>query len=230
MMRDDIAKPLETSGQDQINRSPALLIGIIGLCCLIEGVLLAADWGFIPISRLRLLAYEFAGFWPGLLGSWAPNYGLQPVLMFFTYGFLHGGPWHLIVNMLTLWSLGRVVIERVGEQPFAIIYGLSILGGAIGFGLLAPSLRPMVGASGALFGLIGALLAWEFSGRERSRLGWLPVAQTVLALVLFNILLWWVMRNHLAWETHLGGFIAGWLVGQVVKPAPKIKPNDDRIE
>lgn len=193
---------------------------IVVTCCLIESILQLADYGLIDQARLRTLAYEYGGFWPGLLKSWVPNYEMQPYVMFVTYGFLHSGFLHLIVNMMTLWSLGMAVTHRVRTGGFVMIYSLSMLGGGLGFALLAPELRPMVGASGALFGLAGALLAWMYVDRFTHRQGLLPVAQAVSLLVLLNLVLWWAMSGQLAWETHLGGFVTGWLAATLVDPRP----------
>ena len=178
-------------------------------CTLIELTLQLADLGILEVPRLRFTAYEYAGFWPGLLADWRPNYAGQPALMFLTYGFLHGGLAHLVVNMFTLLSLGAAVAERVGEFRFALIYAFSILGGGIGYGLLAPGVIPMVGASGALFGLAGAVVAWEFADRIDLRESLIPVWRIIAILIVLNLVLWWAMDGHLAWQTHLGGFLAG---------------------
>lgn len=191
---------------------------IICLCILPEVGFLLADWGIIDAPRLRTEAYENAGFWSGLLDDWRPNYALQPYLMFLSYGFLHAGPVHLLVNMLTLWSLGRVVIQRVGVRGFTLLYAGSLLGGAAGFGLLAEVQVPMVGASGALFGLVGGILAWNYVDRFTFEEGLWPVARAVLLLVVLNLVMWWAMAGQLAWETHLGGFVAGWVLALIIDP------------
>ena len=202
-----------------------LLFSIIVVCCLIEMVLQLADFQLIEPFRLRNLAYEYGAFWPGLARDWVPNYPQQPYLMFVTYGFLHSGFLHLLVNMLTLWSLGQAVLYRVGSMGFVFIYSACLLGGALGFAMLAPELRPMVGASGALFGLAGALLAWMYVDRYTYNQGLLPVAQTVGLLILLNLVLWWAMRGQLAWETHLGGFVTGWLAATLADPRPAREDN-----
>jgi len=196
--------------------------GIIGACILVEGLLQLGDLGLLPANRVRATAYEYFGFWPGLLDNWRPNYAAQPYTMFLSYGFLHGGLWHLGLNMITLWSLGRVVIERVGQLRAGLIYLLSILGGATGFWLIAETVQPMVGASGALFGLAGALVSWNYLDRFLLKQGLLPVLQTILLLIALNVVLWWVMKGQLAWETHLGGFIAGWIAALLVDPRPRV--------
>ena len=75
----------------------------------------------------------------------------------------------------------------------------------------------MVGASGALFGLTGGLLAWLYVDRYTRSEGLLPVAQAVMALFIFNLVLWWAMDGHLAWETHLGGFLTGWIFALLMR-------------
>lgn len=189
-----------------------LIWALIGLCCLIELTLLLADWGLVATVRLRALAYDYGGFWPGLLRDWQPNFALQPVVMFVSYGFLHAGLIHLGVNMMTLWSLSRGVYDRAGARGFAAIYGFSILGGAVGYALLASNLAPMVGASGGLFGLAGALLGFSYAERRSQNVGLWPIGRAVILLTLLNLVLWWAMRGQLAWQTHLGGFVAGWVV------------------
>jgi len=195
-----------------------IVLTIVGLYVLVELALTLGDYRLLDIPRLRSLAYEFGGFWPGLLTDWAPNYPLQPFAMFVTYGFLHSGIMHLTVNMLTLTSLGSPVINRVGAWKFVMIYIVALFGGAAGFALLSDTFRPMVGASGALFGLAGAILAWEYIDRfSLSERLW-PVARAIVLLIALNVVLYYAMNRLLAWEAHLGGFVAGWIAAMLVDP------------
>jgi membrane associated rhomboid family serine protease len=149
--------------------------------------------------------------------------------MFVTYGFLHAGALHFIVNMLTLWSLAPPVIERLGQGRFAAVYAAAMVGGAAGFAILVAGVKgyaaisqvtvPMVGASGALFGLAGALLAWELRDRLARRQSMTPVLRALGLLIGLNLVLWWAMNGHLAWQTHLGGFVAGWIAALAFAPA-----------
>ncbi|WP_220801271.1 rhomboid family intramembrane serine protease [Roseobacter sp. OBYS 0001] len=197
-----------------------VLLVLIAICCALEFLLQLSDFGLVRPERLRGMAYEYGGFWPGLLKDWNPNFALQPYAMFLSYGFLHGGVIHLIVNMFTLWSLGAAVLGRVGVRGFSILYVASILGGAAGYAVLAPGLQPMVGASGALFGLAGGVLAWMYVDRFTFQQGLLPIAQAVALLIALNLILWWAMSGQLAWQTHLGGFIAGWITALLIDPRP----------
>jgi len=193
---------------------------ILLICVAVEAALQGADFGLWGSPRWRGLAYQYGGFWRGRLGNWQPNYAAQPAVMFASYGFLHGGLVHLLVNMITLISLGRLVIERVGQGRFAVIYALSLLGGAVGFAALSEAVQPMVGASGALFGLLGVLTGWEYTARRLAREGMGPVLRVIGLLVGLNIVMYWAMGGNLAWETHLGGFLAGWAAGWWVRERP----------
>lgn len=198
------------------------LAGLVMACAAVEFLLLGSDLDLWGTARLRQTAYEWGGFWPGLLSGWPPNFTGQPMAMFVTYAFLHGGPGHLVVNMITLWSLGQGVIARIGPGRFLGLYAGATLGGAAGYALLAETVRPMVGASGALFGLAGALLAWAYVDRFTARIGLWPVAQMGLFLIAMNLAMYWALDGQLAWQTHLGGFVAGWILALLIDPRPQI--------
>jgi membrane associated rhomboid family serine protease len=133
--------------------------------------------------------------------------------MFVTYAFLHGGMVHLIVNMFALASTGVVVIQRIGQRRFLWAYLICTLGGSAGFGLLASnSGQPMVGASGALFGLIGIWVCWDYLDRRHYGDPLWVTLRAVGFLILYNLVFFVLLSGSLAWETHLGGFVAGWLL------------------
>lgn len=195
------------------------LVSIILICCAVEAVLLVADI-FALAQRLRPAVYENGAFWVGLLHHWQPNYAAQPYIMFLTYGFLHAGILHLVVNMVTLWSLSRGVIERVGTHSCTQLYFGAMIGGGAGHAALATRTTPMIGASGALFGLAGALLVWACVDRlARQETLW-PVLHLALFLVVLNVVSWWAMDGQLAWQAHLGGFVSGGLLALLIDPHP----------
>ena len=189
-----------------------VLIGILILCAIPEVLLSGADWGLWGHPWWRMWTIQNAGFWSGLLHNWRPNYSLQPYTMFLTYGFLHAGIVHLGVNMVTLFSLGPPLTERFGSARFALLYALSTVGGAACFALLSALPVPMVGASGALFGLAGAHVGLNYRIRRESHESLRPIVRAVAGLAVLNLVLWWAMNGELAWQTHLGGFIVGWIV------------------
>jgi rhomboid protease GluP len=93
--------------------------------------------------------------------------------MFLTYSVFHGGFFHFLVNMITLLSLGAAVSERGGTARYA---GSTWPPSSAARGLrpARPGITPMVGASGALFGLVGALVAWDAAERRALRLSLRP--------------------------------------------------------
>lgn len=204
---------------------PALVWGI-GLACLLpELVLSGADLGLWGTAQWRGYAIGYGGFWPGLLHGWRVNYPGQPWAMFVTYGFLHSGFVHFAVNMVSLASLGRGVVERLGQGGLAWVYGAALLGGALGFAGLANATNPMVGASGALFGLAGALIALAWAERRAAHETLAPVWKVIAGLIAMNVVLWVATGGLLAWQTHLGGFVAGGLAGWVLGG----RPGGDRL-
>jgi len=116
---------------------------------------------------------------------------------------------------MVLFWLGPMVMDRLGTSKFFAIWAISALGGAIAFALLSNGVRPMVGASGSIFGLMGAhiMLNYVHAGR-------IPAALSLTAaLVALNIVTFIVEDGLLAWQTHLGGYIAGGLAAALLHRA-----------
>lgn len=208
--------------------SPAILV-LVCSATLIELTLVGADAGVWGPARLRMLVYQNSAFWPGLMGSWIPNYAAQPYTMFVTYAFVHGGLAHLIVNMITLVSLGGAVVRDAGQIRFLIIYAISALTGALVFLFLTTSYRPMVGASGALFGLAGALVLWnmQFTLHQNIELKQklFSVVWPIGLLIVLNVLMYFGFDKNVAWETHLGGFLGGFVVAIFMPPIEEDIPG-----
>lgn len=193
------------------------LAAALALILLPEILLLAADHRLVGSTFWRQLAWQYGGFWAGLLHGWRPNYAAQPATMFVTYVFLHAGPIHAIGNALALLVLGRRAEERAGAANLWLVLGAATLTGALAFGLVSRSPAPMVGASGAVFGLAGALVVWN--ARTEGRI-WARVLLGTAALVAINLLSWVLMAGQLAWETHLGGMMGGMAVASF-RPLPE---------
>jgi membrane associated rhomboid family serine protease len=107
---------------------------------------------------------------------------------------------------------------RLGEWGFFVLYILSAIGGAVGFLALSASPGPMVGASGAIFGLFGAVQYWDFQRRRATGAPLGPFWKVMLGLVLMNVMLFALVGGYLAWQAHLGGYVAGFLVARLVTP------------
>ena len=138
---------------------------------------------------------------------------------FITHAFLHGGMLHLLMNTGIFLALGSLLAKGLGSLRFLVLFVVSAIGGALLFALISDPQGPLVGASGALFGFIGALKRWEWrwiaSTGASSQRFW----GTILGLAGINVVLYLTFQGaEIAWEAHLGGFIAGWLMAPVLAP------------
>ena len=193
-----------------LDRGMVTLAVIALVTALPELVLWLADLGVLGSARWRPLSWQYGAFWTGLLRDWQPNYPAQPVTMFLSYAVLHVGPGHLAGNLAGLLWLGREVGARRGGPGLLAIWVGSALGGAVVFGLMAPGTAPMVGASGAVFGLGGAWVVQNW--QEDRRTGEDALGALLWASGLFvalNLVSWLWEDGALAWQTHLGGALAG---------------------
>ncbi|MEM1351568.1 MAG: rhomboid family intramembrane serine protease [Pseudomonadota bacterium] len=193
-------------------RVPRSVTWFVVICVVLELTVLASELaGFGP--RLRNQFVIWGGFWPELLGQGKPVFPGQAVTMFATVPLLHGGPMHLIMNMLGLLWLGSLVVRRVGQLTFWIIVAFSALGSGLAYAGLSSGHIPMVGASGVIFGLIGALVIWAVRDRRALHLSLMPILRAALVFIILNVVVMLVAGGIVAWQAHLGGFLAGALVG-----------------
>lgn len=123
----------------------------------------------------------------------------------FTAMFLHANLTHVLFNMWALYLFGPALERRFGSVPFAALYLAAGLGGGSLYQAVG-RLEPAVGASGAIFGLMGALLAATY--RQRHTAAGRAVFSQLMLLLLINLSLPFVIEN-IAWEAHLGGLVAG---------------------
>ncbi|MCR9089386.1 MAG: rhomboid family intramembrane serine protease [Rhodobacteraceae bacterium] len=188
------------------------VLALIVVNTAIELALSLSDAGLGLPRGLRVIAFHFGAFSPSLLTGAPPAFGLQPETMFISYAFLHGGLAHLALNMLALYLFGAAIVDRIGTTRFLIAYAVSAVFGAVGFALLGNGITPMVGASGALFGLLGVWSCWDFMDKRFYRANMWEIVRPLLYLLLYNLAFMALLQGQLAWEAHLGGFIAGWVL------------------
>lgn len=129
-----------------------------------------------------------------------------------TSAFLHSTNFmHIAFNMYALWILGNALEPAFGRARFLAIYLVSAFAGSVGVLLLTPVDTVVVGASGAVFGLFGALFVVQ-----KKRGGDL---RQILVLLAINAAIGFIIPN-IAWQAHLGGLIAGALCTVAVAYAP----------
>ena len=136
-----------------------------------------------------------------------------------TSAFLHsqGFLLHIVLNMYTLWIFGQALEPLLGRIRFLAVYLLSAIGGSVGYLLLTPVLPEggpvgLVGASGAIFGLFGAMLVVQRHRGGETRQLWVLIA--INGVIGF-------MVPQIAWQAHLGGFITGALCAAAIAYVPR---------
>jgi membrane associated rhomboid family serine protease len=117
-----------------------------------------------------------------------------------TAAFLHYGPIHLFMNMLALWWLGAPVEMALGHWRFLMLYIVAGLAGSAGALLLSPT-AVTVGASGAIFGMLGAGLVLEYEATGQ-------IGGSYLTLIIVNLAFTFAVPG-ISIGGHLGGLIAG---------------------
>jgi len=130
--------------------------------------------------------------------------------------FLHGGFLHLLLNMYALYLFGPQLESALGRGRFLALYLVSALGGtALSYAFSAPN-QPSLGASGAIFGLLGAYLVLSRKLRRDTR--------SVLVLLAINFGYGFIVPG-IDWRAHLGGLVAGTLVALAMVYAPTDRRN-----
>lgn len=125
-----------------------------------------------------------------------------------TSGFLHDGVLHIFINMLSLYFVGAALEPAIGRVNFVAVYFVSLLAGSFGALLFQPG-YPTVGASGAIFGIFGALIV---VARNRG----IPFWQSGLGFVLVLNLLFSLSVRGISIGGHLGGLVAGLITGWLI--------------
>ena len=137
---------------------------------------------------------------------WAPFIADGDYWRLVTAAFLHYGPFHLLLNMLALYWFGTAVEGAIGHLRFLAIYLAAGLAGSAGALILTPN-TPTVGASGAIFGILGALLILEWMATG-------SFAGPAMTMIVVNLAFTFYARSSISVGGHLGGLVAG-IVGML---------------
>jgi len=140
------------------------------------------------------------------------------ILTLFTSMFIHGGVFHVVGNMLYLWIFGNNVEDSMGHVRFIVFYFLAgIVAAAFQYFYDPASTIPMVGASGAVSGILGAYLVLYPYARVKTLLFIFIFIKIVELPALILLTIWFLMQvlySHMggvAWHAHIGGFLFGLL-------------------
>lgn len=194
--RATVRSPLTPMGGQPVRKATVtqVLIGINLVVFVLELVagldVVISQWGMAPG------AVSVGGEWWRLL----------------TAAFLHGGFLHIAFNMYVLWIIGPQLESLFGHARYLVLYLLAALGGSVASYTFGPVNSVSVGASGAIFGLMAALIV---AGRSMRA----DVTQIVILLAI-NVVIGFLAPG-IDWRAHLGGAVVGAVVAAIMAYAPK---------
>ena len=138
-----------------------------------------------------------------------------------TGAFLHGSLLHIGFNMFALWIFGRFIEGVVGSPKMLVIYAISLVASSFSVVYFSAPDVATLGASGAIFGLIGALFAIGFKfGRHG-----MDLVRANLPMLILNLIFTFTFPG-ISWQAHVGGLIAGFIVTFAIYFPPKrIRPQ-----
>ncbi|ALV41485.1 rhomboid family intramembrane serine protease [Pseudarthrobacter sulfonivorans] len=182
---------------------PVVTFGIIALCAVMYVLqwVVPGEWIYQNLAFANVFA--------------TPEFGEFEPWRMLTAAFLHsqGFILHIVLNMYMLWIFGQALEPLLGRVRFLALYLISAIGGSVGYLLLTPGYVPgvplagVVGASGAIFGLFGAMLLVQRHRGGDTRQLWVLIAiNGVIGFVVPQI----------AWQAHLGGLVTGALCAAVI--------------
>ena len=193
-------------------KTPATLWWLTGVMLLLEGLAQLSDRGWFGVFDLRSLMISYGAFWDFLFPPGAVDHPLflgQPYAMLITHAFLHAGTIHVLMNTAVFIALGKTLAIYFGLRLTLLTMLISAIVSAVMFGLLEKTPAPMVGASGVVFGLIGF---WLQASRAELGRSDRSLASIIMSLIVIHLLLHVFMGGQIAWQAHLGGFVAGYFL------------------
>ena len=134
----------------------------------------------------------------------------------FTSVFLHADLMHIAFNMFALYQVGTFVEMIYGTPRMAIIYTVAAVGGGVAVTYFAPD-SLTIGASGAIFGLFGALGVAGFRLGQRGR----AILQQSTGIIVINLIISFLPGSNISYQAHIGGLIAGTLCGLLLFRTPR---------
>jgi membrane associated rhomboid family serine protease len=214
--------PDEPQREPVFNIPPIVLV-LIGACVIVYAVqeyVLDLNQQMAMLVRAAFIPVRYSG-----------QYDLD-IYAFttpFTYAFLHGSLAHLAINMIWLAAFGSPLANRLGMLRFALFWVVTGLAAAgLHWAIYPLDHAPLVGASGAISGMMGAAARFGFnmerkSGRAAFTGPALPVSEVLRSRSVMTFLAVWMIVNlvtglvgtgpgssaTIAWEAHIGGFLAG---------------------
>ena len=244
--------------REPILNVPAIVVAlllVLGLLHAVRAYVLSDDADNMLVWTLAFVPARYdttvltAGIYPGGTGAefWT----------FVTYALLHADWTHFGFNAVSLAAFGTPVARRFGVVRFLLFFAVTAAAGALAYLVVHHGDRsPLVGASAAIFGMMGASARFAFQPggsldmwhRNRKRADYVPAAPLLVALrnprVLTFVGVWFALNllygigglpltggsgQAVAWEAHVGGFFAGPLLFSMFDPLPQMAHDDPAL-
>ena len=209
--------PIRNNREPFFNDVPRGVLALGGSLFVIEVLLqlLGLEWRSTAFLLLAFFPIEFSTPYKELFLG-------QNFIMFFSYSFLHGNFFHMIINVAIFFALGKQIEEQLGPINLTLIFISTAIAGAAAYQLFASENPvPMVGASGGVFGFFGFLKGKELLYRISHRLSILPFLNLVFGLLILHIILILlhptIIPFQIGWHGHFGGFLSGLVLAGVIK-------------
>jgi membrane associated rhomboid family serine protease len=146
-------------------------------------------------------------------GTWLPGVADGAYWQVVTSMFTHVEIWHIAGNMIALWLFGPQLEAQLGRARFLALYFIAGVGGSAAVMFLTDEFVTTYGASGAIFGLLGAVAIITLKRREDMR--------PILVWIAIIFFLGFVGNRSISWQGHLGGLVAGAAAAVVLVYAPR---------
>ena len=229
------------------------IVTVLALAMIVIHVI--RQWVSIDLDNWIIGAFAFI---PARYDGYAAELpGGNPAMgwTFLSHAFLHGDSVHLGFNLAWLLAFGGAIAKRIGAVRFLAFFSLAAVAGALTFLILNPGLPvPVVGASGAISGLMGGVMRYLFSALDDGGIAQLrddPKSVHLMSLketltdrrVLLATATWLLMNlaavfgigtggasGAIAWEAHIGGFLFGLLffgLFDLANAKTTLQPNSD---
>ncbi len=200
--------------------------GILTICCAVYVATLVVTmrWTGFAVPSGGLLGIFNLGAINSrvLIGAGASlplGYNLQQPWRFLTAVFLHGSILHIAFNMWVLMDIGPVVEEMYGSARYFFIFVVTGVGGYVLSSFMG---NFSMGASGALLGLIGVLLAMTMGRRTA---GMQMLRSQIIRWLIYILVFGLLMRGIDNWA-HAGGFVTGFILGKLMASRPPVSPQE----
>ena len=206
---------------NDLSRLP-VTFGLIGACVAVYVAVAIAAQGYGYPMNVGLVTQPPEVLARGALVPAAVAQG--QVWLLLSSMFLHSGFIHLALNMLSLYFLGSFVEQAFGRSRFLALYLSSGLAGGIAYLYFGAFDKPAVGASGAIFGLLGGVLGLSL---RRGTFSWQnPLIRQLLILTALNLYIGFSVPN-ISNTAHIGGLLGGaafgWLTAPTVYSGKKLR-------